>query len=132
MVTINYYFGRYDDELFPYEVDIDEYTDSLSLQDKLNLAKSMYDDLPKTEKEYAKNEYNISSEDDFIVGNTDSYDYINDVLFTIDFEDLIFQIEEDRVEDFFRSEAYEAYEDSKLDPYISPDIVYSQNFIYNN
>lgn len=117
LVTINYYFGRYDDELFPYEVDIDEYTDSLSLQDKLNLAKSMYDDLPKTEKEYAKNEYDINSEDDFIVGNTDAYDYINDVLFTIDFQDLIFQIDEDRVEDFFRSEAYEAYEDSKLDPY---------------
>lgn len=116
MVTINYYFGRYDDELYPYEVDINEYTDSLSLQDKLDLAKSMYDDLPETEKEYAKNEYDINSENDFIVGNTDAYDYINDVLFTIDFEDLIFQIEENRVEDFFRSDAYEAYEDSKLTP----------------
>ena len=106
----------FDDEQFDYEIDVKEYIDSLNMKEKIELAKDVYDKMNEEDRKYALDEYNIETLSDIDMGNVDSVEWMNDVAFDVDNYDIIKDIAEDDMKDFFYSDARDAYDDSKLSP----------------
>lgn len=112
-MNLYYYF---DDEEFEYDGDTSQYISSLNLNDKIDIAKHVYEEMPEEDRAYAESEYNIHSSSDINVNNEDAMEWVRDVAFDLDFYDIIEEYAEPDIIDYFEDDAREAYEDSKLSP----------------
>lgn len=114
-MTLEYNFKG---EIFPYEAEIGEYIDSLSISALCQIAKEIYKEkLSDKAKAELKEEYDIESADSF--DNSEDYDIISaakDVFFVADSDDIM-DIQGDDIKKFFEDEAVDAFVDSHMDSY---------------
>ena len=114
-MTIEYNFR---DEVFPYEAEIGEYVDSLSISALCQIAKEIYKEKLNDEaKAELKEEYDIESADSF--DNPEDYNVIlaaKDVFSIADNNDIM-DIQGDDIKKFFEDEAVDAFIDSRMDDY---------------
>lgn len=114
-MTLEYNFRG---ETFPYDVEIDEYVDSLSISALCQIAKEIYNEkLSDEAKAKLKEEHDIESADSF--DNSEDYDVISaakDVFFAVDDNDIM-DIQGDDIKKFFEDEAVDAFVDSHMDSY---------------
>lgn len=114
-MTIEYNFR---DEVFPYEAEIGEYVDSLSISALCQIAKEIYKEKLSDEvKAELKEEYDIESADSF--DNPEDYNVIlaaKDVFSIADNNDIM-DIQGDDIKKFFEDEAVDAFIDSHMNDY---------------
>lgn len=114
-MTLEYNFKG---ETFPYEAEIGEYIDSLSISALCQIAKEIYKEkLSDEAKAKLKEEYDIESADSF--DNSEDYNVISaakDVFFVADSGDIM-DIQGDDIKKFFEDEAADAFVDSHMDSY---------------
>lgn len=114
-MILTYYFGRYDDEEFEYETDGTDFIQSIELEDAIPLAEYLIDN-----NEHVKDlalEYNIKSAKDINITTDDGKEFIHYILHDYAEPKDIAEVYEDDLLDYYREDAYEAYEDSKLSPW---------------
>lgn len=112
-MILTYYFGRYDDEEFEYETDGTDFIQNLELKDVIPLAEFLLDEDNKLVKNLAS-EYNIKSVKDIDITTDDGKEFIYYLLHDYAEPKDIVEVYEDDLLDYYRADAYEAYEDSKL------------------
>lgn len=112
-MTLTYYFGRYDNEEFEYETDFSDYLYDLKKSPKevVELVKELYDKDEELQK-WAKEEFNINSSNDIVLDTDDGKDFSYEALDDID-EDVLYKLRKDEIEDYYRDDAKEQYEDYK-------------------
>lgn len=112
-----YYFGRYDDEEFEYNTDVDEYVNYLKDNPKEveELIKDLYDEDEELRK--FASEYGIKNKEEIDASTDDGNYFIYDALSEFVDEETLEKYKEDEIKEFYKEDASIAYEDSKLDPY---------------
>ena len=111
-MTLTYYFGRDGEDDFEYEVDLDDYLYDIKKDPKkvLELVKEVYEEDTELQKWYKK-EFGIDSVDKIEVDNDEGKDAAYEALSDTD-EKVIYELRKDEIDDYFRDDAYEAYEDA--------------------
>lgn len=110
-MTLTYYFGRDEDD-FEYEVDLDDYLYDIKKDPKkvLELVEEVYEEDTELQKWY-KEEFGIDSVDKIEVDSDEGKDAAYEALRDTD-EKIIYDLRKDEIDDYFRDDAYEAYEDA--------------------
>ena len=114
-MILTYYFGRYDDEEFEYEVDLYDFKTYMltdCLEDVEDVVKEFYAD-DKDVQKIAKEEYEINSLEEVTLETDTGRDFIID-MFKYEIPNKYLEPFEDYMRDFYAADAVEAYEDSKL------------------
>lgn len=114
-MILTYYFGRYDDEEFEYEVDLYDFKTYMltdCLEDVEDAVKEFYAD-DKDVQKIAKEEYEINSLEEVTLETDTGRDFIFD-MFKFEIPNKYLEPFEDYMKDFYAADAVEAYEDSKL------------------
>ena len=114
-MILTYYFGRYEDEEFEYEVDLYDFKSYMlkdCLEDVEYAVKEFYADDTDAQK-IAKEEYEIDSLEEVTLETDNGRDFIFDT-FKYDLPNKYLELFEDSLKDFYAADAVEAYEDSKL------------------
>lgn len=111
-MTLTYYFGRDEEDDFEYEVDLDDYLYDIKRDPKkvLELVKEVYEEDTELQKWY-KEEFGIDSSDKIEVDSDEGKDVAYAALSDTD-EKIIYDLRKDEIDDYFRDDAYEAYEDA--------------------
>ena len=111
-MTLTYYFGRDGEDDFEYEVDLNDYLYDIRKDPKqvLELVKEVYEEDTELQKWY-KEEFGIDSVDKIEVDSDEGKDAAYEALSETD-EELIYDLRKDEIDDCFRDDAYEAYEDA--------------------
>lgn len=112
-----YHFGRYNDDEFEYNTDVDAYVNHLKDNPKEveELIKELYDEDEELRKFAA--EYNIKNKEEIDVSTDEGNYFIYDALSEFVDEETLEKYKEDEIKEFYEEDASIAYEDSKLDPY---------------
>lgn len=113
-MTLTYYFGRYGDEEFEYETDFSDYLHDLKKNPKevVELVKELYDEDEELQK-WAKEEFNINNSNDIVLDTDEGKDFSYEALSNVD-KDVLYELRRDDIEDYYRDNAEEEYEDYKL------------------
>lgn len=115
-MTLTYYFPtRYDEDMFEYEVDFNDFKSEFDhdWDKKFEIVRAAFierDDVNKA----AKEEFGITDVKQITKENNDAIDLV-DYIWDEFIDEDDFDIDE--IKEYFKSDARDAYEDSKLDPY---------------
>lgn len=111
-MTLTYYFGRDGEDDFEYEVDLDDYLYDIRKDPKkvLELVKEVYEEDTELQNWY-KEEFGIDSVDKIEVDSDEGKDAAYEALSDTD-KEVIYDLRKDEIDDYFRNDAYEAYEDA--------------------
>lgn len=104
MVTINYEFNT--DE-YSIDVNLDSFIKSLTNTEIINLCEDLYNNFITDDvKDMLLKDFDITSSKDFYKEDSD---YAMKALLDSVDEDVLYELLEDKIKDYFRSDAYDAY-----------------------
>lgn len=108
-MILTYWFGKYGDDEFDYEVDEKDFIkNGCTVEELMEYAKELYDNVFDDElKAEYKEEFGINSSEDLTL-NTDA---ISDIVSNCD-EDDFKEYFSDQLHDYFMEDAYDAYNDA--------------------
>ena len=112
MVVIDYEFGRKQED-FSYEPDFSDYRRHVEKSPKsvLELVKDIYDEDEKI-RNWLHKDYSIDNVDQLEIDSDEGRDLVYLIMSEAD-DDLIYELREEEVKDFFINDAYEEWEDYK-------------------
>lgn len=112
MVVIDYEFGHKQED-FSYEPSFSDYRRYIERSPKsvLELAKDIYDEDEKI-RNWLHKDYSIDNVDQLEIDSDEGKDLVYLIMSEAD-DDLIYELREEEVRDFFIKDAYEEWEDYK-------------------
>ena len=113
MVVIDYEFGPKQDD-FSYEPNFSDYRRYIERSPKsvFELVKDIYDEDEKI-KNWLHKDYGIDNVDQLEINSDEGRDLVYLIMSEAD-DDLIYELREEEVRDFFINDAYEEWEDYKV------------------